>query len=215
MKLRISYKREGDGFQCDALADEGYTFSFFFRHGNAPSIGRQYDSLELSDTARRVIWLVERLPNVWTRIYMDNLFNSQKLFTALYLAKCLGHGVARPTGRGIPDGIKQPIELNAKKAEALKGTTTAARLLHMKECPDLLAVCVYDNKPVHLLSMVAESVKWNVKKRKVFHRETNAMKEMGYLRLNVIDDYNSNMNAVDACKVFQEIEAYLVFHNNQ
>ena len=128
---------------------------------------------------------------------MDNLFNSQKLFTALYLAKCLGHGVVHPTGRGIPDGIKQPIELNTKKAEALKGTTMAARLLHMKECLDLLVVCVYDNKPVHLLSMVAESVEWNVKKRKVFHRETNAMKEMGYLRLNVIDDYNLNMNAVD------------------
>jgi hypothetical protein len=30
MKLKISYKREGGGFQCDALCDEGYTFSFFF-----------------------------------------------------------------------------------------------------------------------------------------------------------------------------------------
>ena len=59
MKLRISYKREGDGFQCDALCDEGYTFAFFFRHGDAPSIGRQYDHLELSDTARRVILLAE------------------------------------------------------------------------------------------------------------------------------------------------------------
>ena len=28
MKLRISYKREGDGFQCDAVCDRGYTFSF-------------------------------------------------------------------------------------------------------------------------------------------------------------------------------------------
>jgi len=64
-----------------------------------------------------------------------------------------------PTSRGIPDGIKQPIKLNAKKAKALKGTTMAAQLLHMKECPDLLAVCVYENKPVHLLSMVVESVK--------------------------------------------------------
>ena len=52
MKLRISYKREGDGFQCDALCDEGYTFSFYFRHGDAPKLGRQYDHLELSDTAK-------------------------------------------------------------------------------------------------------------------------------------------------------------------
>ncbi len=45
MKLRISYKREGDGFQCDALCDEGYTFAFFFRHGDAPKIGAEYDHL--------------------------------------------------------------------------------------------------------------------------------------------------------------------------
>jgi hypothetical protein len=82
MKLRISYKKEGDSFQCDALCDEGYMFSFFFRHGNPPKIGREYNKFGLSDTAKRVIWLVERLPNEWTRVYMDNLFNSHKLFAA-------------------------------------------------------------------------------------------------------------------------------------
>jgi hypothetical protein len=71
---------------------------------------------------------------------MDNLYNSQKLFSALYIGKCLGHGIARPIGRGIPDGINQAVELNAKKAEALKGRITAARLGHSKDCPDLLAV---------------------------------------------------------------------------
>ena len=69
MKLRISYKREGDGFQCDAICDEGYTYSFFFRHGDAPKVGSEYNHLDLSDTAKRVIWLAERLPNLWTRIY--------------------------------------------------------------------------------------------------------------------------------------------------
>jgi hypothetical protein len=128
---------------------------------------------------------------------MDNLFNSQRLYSALYLAKCLGQDVCRPTGRGIPNGIKQPIEMNAKKAEALKGRTTAARLIHSKDCPDLLAVCAYDNKPVHVLSMVSESVQWILKKRKVFHRESNAMRMMGYLRLNVIDEYNNFMNQTD------------------
>ncbi len=87
---------------------------------------------------------------------MDNLFNSQRPFSTLYLTKILGHGVAHPTGRGILDGIKQPIKLNAKKAKALKGMTTAAQLVNCSDCPNLLAVCVYDNKPVHLLSMVAE-----------------------------------------------------------
>ena len=29
-KLRIIYKSEGDGFQCDALCQDGFTYSFFF-----------------------------------------------------------------------------------------------------------------------------------------------------------------------------------------
>jgi hypothetical protein len=29
-QLRISYKKEGDGFQCDAICCDGYTYSFFY-----------------------------------------------------------------------------------------------------------------------------------------------------------------------------------------
>jgi hypothetical protein len=52
MKLRISYKREGDGFQCDAIFDRGYTYSFWFRHGPPPTLGPEFKDLELSPTAR-------------------------------------------------------------------------------------------------------------------------------------------------------------------
>ena len=119
---------------------KGYTFSFFFQHGDAPNVGCMYDHLELSDTAKHVCWLIEWLPNVWTCVYIDNLYNSQKLFSALYLAKCLGH--ARPTECGIPDKFKQQIELNPKKTKALKGKTIAVWFIHLKDCPDLLTVCV-------------------------------------------------------------------------
>ena len=30
--LRINYKKEDDGFQCDALGSDGYTYTFFFRN---------------------------------------------------------------------------------------------------------------------------------------------------------------------------------------
>jgi hypothetical protein len=78
LKLRISYKKEGDGFQCDAVCDDGYTFSFFFRHGDAPPLPKEFKEKisDLSPTAMHVVWLALRLPNMWSRIYMDNLFNS-------------------------------------------------------------------------------------------------------------------------------------------
>jgi hypothetical protein len=94
MKLQISYKQEGDGFQCNALCDSGYTYSFWFCHGAPPDLGPEFKHLELSPTARCVMRLASHLPNEWTRIYMDNLFNSVKLFQALYQAKALAHGVA-------------------------------------------------------------------------------------------------------------------------
>ena len=102
IKLRISYKKEGDGFQCDAVCDDGYTFSFYFRHCDPPTLPANFKDSDLSPTAQRVVWLALRLPNLWSRIHMDNLFNSRKLFTALYSAKCLAHGVVRTTGRGLP-----------------------------------------------------------------------------------------------------------------
>ena len=36
--LRISYKREGDGFQCDAIRSDGYTYSLHFRNHPAPQV---------------------------------------------------------------------------------------------------------------------------------------------------------------------------------
>jgi hypothetical protein len=168
MKLRISYKREGDGFQCDALCDSGYTYSFWFRHGAPPDLGPEFKHLELSPTARRVVWLALRLPNEWTRIYMDNLFNSVKLFQALYQAKAMGHGVARTSGRGVPPSVIQKEEKNKDRAEKLRGMTLAARLVHLPKCPDVQAVSTYDTKPVHLLSTAAETVEWIVKEKKVW-----------------------------------------------
>ncbi len=89
MKLRISYKQEGDGFQCDAVCDSGYMFSFYFRHGPPPDLDNKCKHLDLLPTAHQVVWLAEQLPNKWTRIFMDNLFNSQKLFSVLHIAELL------------------------------------------------------------------------------------------------------------------------------
>jgi len=36
-KLRINYKKAGDGFQCDALCADGYTYTVYFRNVKAPT----------------------------------------------------------------------------------------------------------------------------------------------------------------------------------
>ncbi len=151
LKLRISYTKEGDGFQCDAVCDDGYTFSFFFCHGDVLPLPKEFKEKipDLSPTAMRVVWLALRLPNMWSRIYMDNLFNSRKLFAALYLAKALAHGVVRTTGRGLPPLVRQLEEKNVNEAQKVRGRTAAARLVNLSDCPDLFACSVYDTKPVN------------------------------------------------------------------
>jgi len=197
MKLRISYKREGDGFQCDAVCNSGYTFLFYFRHGELLNLDEKFKHLDLSPTARRVVWQAERLPNKWTRIFMDNLFNSQKLFSALYLAQALAHGVARTNDRGIPPSIIQREEKNVRLLESLRGTTKAARLHNYDVCPDLFVVSVYNTKPVHILSTAADCIGWIVKTWKVWDTTAQQRAIMKYLRLNVIEDYYHHMNSTD------------------
>ena len=158
MKLRISYKRKGDGFQCNAVCDAGYRHLFYFQHGPPPNVRDQFKHLELSPMVKPVVWLASRLPNRWSRIFMDNLFNSRKLFTALQICEALGHGVVRTNRQGLPPLIIQKEEKNVGRAEKLRGTTKAAMLHNSKDCPELFAVSLYDTKPVHILSTSADCV---------------------------------------------------------
>ncbi len=88
-------------------------------------------------------------------------------------------------------------EKNVKEAQKLRGRTAAAMLVNSHECPDLCACSVYDTKPVHMLSMVEENLSWVVKKRRVWSAVHKQIKEVGFLCLNFIDNYNANMNSVD------------------
>ena len=82
-KLRITYKRIGDGFQCDAICEGGYTISFRFRHDETPNTGHS----KLCPLHQRVIYLVRQLNTNWNVVVMDNLYNSRALAEALYEEK--------------------------------------------------------------------------------------------------------------------------------
>ena len=196
-KQRITYKKEGDGFLADCICSEGYTFAFHFRHQPAsPKIMKQ---LTCSPLHARVLGLISQLPDKYYTLGLDNLYMSAKLCRLAYVMdqKVLLHGVTRPSLRGIPAAIKQVEMKKPKDQEAVRHTVKAAVLKGDEVCTDLLAISIYDTKPVYFLTSVATEIEWVQKIRKVFDKASNRKISMPFFRLNVINFYNNNMGNVD------------------
>jgi hypothetical protein len=195
-KLRITYKQEGDGFQCDAISDDGYTYSFYFRNQPPPD---KYIKSGYSPLHARVSWLFDCLKSKHHKVGMDNLYMSAKFCRQSYVHpnKILLHGVTRKGGRGLPTHVLQE-EVQSKAAQIqVRGTVRAAELVGDPSCPSLIAVSVYDTKPVHFLTMCCQEIKWKEKTRKVFNKMSKKVVEIKFLRLNVNDEYNYGMGNVD------------------
>jgi len=197
-KLQINYKKEGDGFQADCLADDGYTFTFYLRNQPAP---KKYVDLGFSPLHSRVMALYGCLLEEYHMIRFDNLYMSAKfcLGSFQHRKKVMVEGVTRTYQRGLPKEVIQHDIKNRKDLPNVKGTVKAAVL---ENCPPLnasplVAVSVYDQKGVHFLSTCVQQIKWIEKKRMVWDKNSSTMKEGRFLRLSVNDSYNMNMNNVD------------------
>jgi Transposase IS4 len=195
-KRRITYKAEGDGFQCDALCDNGYTYNFYFRNMPPPP---KYINMGWSPLHARMLSLFDALEEPYHRVWMDNLYLSAKFCKGCFKHdnKVLLAGVTRKSGRGFPLSVLQEEVKNKNELLKVRGTVKAAVLDGDIECPNLLAVSVYDTKPVHFLTMNAEEIKWIECTKKVFSTETQRIETMKFLRLNINVDYNNKMNSVD------------------
>ena len=81
-------------------------------------------------------------------------------------------GVCRKGMRGFPSeySIPEPTGSGAaEKLKQIKGTVKAAvRVGSTSGCPNMIAVCFYDSKPVHYLTTIDECVQWNRKTRRVY-----------------------------------------------
>jgi Transposase IS4 len=106
-------------------------------------------------------------------------------------------GVCRKGMRGVPECIIQQ-EVKPNVLKDVRGTVKAAVLKGDKDCRDMIAVSVYDAKPVYFLSMVHSEIKWVVNTNKVFSKTSNKMEDNNFLRLNINTDYNNKMNSVDS-----------------
>jgi len=76
-KLRISYKKEGDGFQCEVLCCNGYTYSFFMH--NMPAT-KKYIDKGLSPLHACCLFLIDQLKEKHHICGMDNLYTSASFF---------------------------------------------------------------------------------------------------------------------------------------
>lgn len=193
-KLRITYKAEGDGFQCDAICDSGYTYDFHFRQSPAPA---KWLKRGFSPLHSRVLGMLEKLPGTWHNVTFDNFYTSVKFIKAAYKLQVLAAGVARKGKRGIPKDIIQEHHTNPAKAAAVRGTVKAAAAVDDPDVANLVAVSCYDQKPVYYISTAATSIKWIVKDRLVYRREVHRMVSGHFLRLNLLDEYNYFMGSVD------------------
>ena len=89
-------------------------------------------------------------------------------------------GVCRVANRGLPQCVVQLEKATEKEQERVRGSTKAAVLHDDPECPDLVAVSVYDTKPVHFMSMMCEDIKWITKSRKIFDCKRRVMVNMNF-----------------------------------
>lgn len=204
MKLRITYKAEGDGFQFDAICEDGYTYSWFSRHEKEPNMYKDCSPLH-----QRLLWLLTRLKinengemkkddksHDHTQIWMDNLYLSHRmcLVTGLTDQAWPPTGIAGPTrtNRGIPNVILQKAK-TGKEEEAARGTLKIAI-----DKNKVLALSIYDNKPVHFLTTIDSMVEYlMIKSYKMWDPATGANVFKEIFRLNVINLYNHGMNSVD------------------
>jgi hypothetical protein len=169
-KQRINFKRAGDGFLVDALCADGYCYSFYFRNQPPPA---KWIHKNLSPLHARVMALYEQLPS-GSKNYsckMDNLFMSARFAqVAKVQTNVMIHGVTRLNKRGIPKCVEQKKETSKSAIESARGTLKVARLVGNPKC-ELVAACLYDVKPVYLLSSSCEKVEWIRKERKLWHKE--------------------------------------------
>ncbi|KAL7577120.1 hypothetical protein ACA910_019722 [Epithemia clementina (nom. ined.)] len=195
-KLQIAYKAEGDGFQCNALCDSGFTWTFYFCNQPAP---RDYLQIGYFPLHARILGMFDQLEEKHHNCWFDNLYLSAKFCKAAFTHPKTVRisGPTRKSGRGLPKSFIQEEVTNPADIRRVRGTVKAAVLEGDPEVTGLVAVSYYDQKPVHFLSTICEKIHWVECTKRVYCVETEQVELMRFLRLNINNDYNHDMGNVD------------------
>ena len=119
-KIIITYKRKGDGFQCNALCQDGFCYQFYFRNHPDPS---KYLKQGISPLHEKVMNIFDSTKDKFHICGMDNLCNLALLCKRSFIHKMkfMIYGVTRTGMREIPYAIKQ------EEVENRRGETRSPR----------------------------------------------------------------------------------------
>ena len=194
-RIKTSQKKEGDGFQADAICEDGYTITFWFRCDDMPCPQQK----DVSPRDTRCAWLAEQLPGAWYRLWMDNLYTSFKFGEMLAERQCLFAGTVRNEAwRGMHDAVIQKVVTKAAELEKAKGTLLASvRAEGMPQGCEVICTSYYDDAPFLMMGNVVEGVEIIEIYRKCYSTGTQKHFWVIIKRLSLADLYNHNMNSVD------------------
>ena len=98
--------------------------------------------------------------------------------------------------------------MSPSEIHQVRGTVKAAVVEGDSAMLDLVALSYYNQKPVHFLSTICESIKWIQCEKKVYYVKTDQVENMKFLHLNVNDNYNNDMGG---CDIADQLRNYYRF----
>ena len=180
------------------ICSEGFSYAWIWRHHDPPEIRD-----DAGPVNNRLIALSNFLP-AGTNLFMDNFYISGKCATMMYNGTPLPDGtktprihiagVCRSDKRGLPKMVKQ-TKLSSEKAIAkVKGTVLVSS---HKTVKPLVAVSLYDSKPVYFLSTVDAAITYVHMRRGTWDNESKSLMIEEFKRLKIVWAYNAYMGYVD------------------
>ncbi len=125
----------------------------------------------------------------------------------------LVHGFIRKSKRGVPKCVIQE-EKTGKAADSAQGTVKIAVLKGDGKSKDLIVSSCYDQKPFYMLSHSIEKVTWIEKQKKVYSVALKKSINFKFLRFNLSDDYNFEMNDTAVADQLRFVYRMMRFQRN-
>ena len=134
---------------------DGYTYTFFFLNQPAP---HTYLDQYLCPLHARVMALLDQFMSKNHTIGMENIYISAKFvrFGWRHSYHFIFHGVAREKGKGVPSCLFQKKETSKIAHTKARWTLKVATLKGDPSIPGIVALSLYDSKPLYFMSNACE-----------------------------------------------------------